>query len=211
LESVVATINLNTPLFSVDPDKELGTLASLKKVFRSYFLIEDNVVEAIGSWRFDWYVNGVKPQGITFTDGFGDYPNVYYTFENGGDHTINLRVTNVDVPVYTAEFSRTISLLPIFGVDMIDFEPIPNVFSPNGDGVNDNFEVIASGTTTLLFKVFSRTGALVFQHEGSVIKWDGRTSLGKEIPDGIYYYVLEDIGEKKYNPAKGFFYVLKGK
>lgn len=207
LQSISATINVLAPLFRVEPDKELGHLASLKKVFRSGFNITDNIVELIDPWRFDWDIDGTKPDYITFPSGFGDYPNVYHTFNNGGTYTINLRVTSIATTNYTAIFSKTIELIPVFGTNKIDFEPLPNVFTPNGDGVNDNFEVIASGTTTLLFQVFSRSGALIYRHEGNVIKWNGRNHLGQAIPEGIYYYVLEDIGEKKYNPAKGFFYI----
>lgn len=211
-DTLEATINVTAPFFFIGLDIELGELASLKRVFRSAFNIPDNSnTDLIGPWRFSWFVDDVKPQGITFEDpSFGDFPNIYYTFENGGDHNVRLKVTNVENTVYRAIFSPVITLEPVFGADKIDFNPLPNVFSPNNDGVNDFYEVVASGTTKLSFKVFARSGALVYQHEANVIKWDGKNDYNNDVPDGIYYYILEDIGEKRYNPAKGFFYILRG-
>ncbi|HOP04756.1 MAG TPA: gliding motility-associated C-terminal domain-containing protein [Tenuifilaceae bacterium] len=210
-DTLEATINVTAALFLDSLDKELGELASLKRVFRSAFDFHFNHPDSIGSWRFDWTINDEKPVGITFPEpGMGDFPNIYHTFENGGDYNVRLRVTNIDNSTYVAIFNPIIHLEPIFGTDKIDFNPLPNVFSPNNDGVNDFYEVIASGTTKLSFKVFARSGALVYQHEANVIKWDGKNDYNKDVPDGIYYYILEDIGEKRYNPAKGFFYILRG-
>jgi len=87
---------------------------------------------------------------------------------------------------------------------------IPNVFTPNGDGVCDFFEVTTTGTSMLVFKVFTRTGALVYQTKTSYIKWDGKNEDGKELPEGIYYYIIEDTN-KNYENAKGFLYIFRGK
>jgi len=87
---------------------------------------------------------------------------------------------------------------------------VPNVFTPNGDGVFDFFEVSTTGTSMLVFKVFTRTGALVYQTKASYIKWDGKNENGNELPEGIYYYIIEDI-YKNYENAKGFLYIFRGK
>lgn len=87
---------------------------------------------------------------------------------------------------------------------------VPNVFTPNGDGVFDFFEVTTTGTSMLVFKVFTRTGALVYQTKTSFIRWDGKNENGKELPEGIYYYIIEDI-YKNYENAKGFLYIFRGK
>ncbi len=73
---------------------------------------------------------------------------------------------------------------------------IPNVFSPNGDGINDLF-VIQSGQSVAMirnFRVFDRWGAIVFEAEeilpGTEIGWDG-TLKGKDSPEGVYVYIAE--------------------
>lgn len=75
---------------------------------------------------------------------------------------------------------------------------IPNVFSPNGDGVNDRFQV---GSTTeiptcLEFKVFNRWGQLLYTSNGTTRGWDGRTSAGSPVPPGVYFYIIE-IGKSE--------------
>ncbi|MFN8287871.1 MAG: gliding motility-associated C-terminal domain-containing protein [Chitinophagales bacterium] len=65
---------------------------------------------------------------------------------------------------------------------------IPNVFTPNGDGNNDNFYIFSqSGVRVLSFQVFDRIGEKV--HDGSY-PWDGNYK-GKPAPPGVYVYVFK--------------------
>jgi gliding motility-associated-like protein len=82
---------------------------------------------------------------------------------------------------------------------------IPNVFSPNNDGVNDLFEIenLPEGTEVT---IYSRWGILLFDSFNSNIFWDGRTKGGTPVPDGIYYYVVK-IPESE--TKKGFVELLK--
>ncbi len=65
---------------------------------------------------------------------------------------------------------------------------IPNAFTPNGDGNNDNFYIQSqSGVKVILFQVFDRWGEKV--HEGSYA-WDG-TYRNKPVPAGVYIYVFK--------------------
>jgi gliding motility-associated-like protein len=65
---------------------------------------------------------------------------------------------------------------------------IPNAFTPNGDGNNDNFYIQSqSGVKVLLFQVFNRIGEKV--HEGNY-PWDG-TYKGKPVQPGVYVYVFK--------------------
>ena len=71
---------------------------------------------------------------------------------------------------------------------VIIFE-LPNAFTPNGDGMNDEFKVISNaGVTTLnSLKIFSRSGNLVFQSQDLSKGWDGRYN-GTIMPIDIYYW-----------------------
>lgn len=65
---------------------------------------------------------------------------------------------------------------------------IPNAFTPNGDGNNDNFYIQAqSGVKVILFQVFNRWGEKV--HEGSY-PWDG-IYKNKPAPAGVYIYIFK--------------------
>lgn len=201
-------------LFSVDFDKNLDKLATFKRVIRSLQNIPGNSSDLLGNLRFFWDFDAkmVPAPEVDFDDAdpsLGQYPNVYYTFPNGGAYEITLKVVDITSPSDTAIFSSILMLRPLFGNDLIDFEYIPNVFTPN-ENTNKHFTVETAGTNKLSFKVFSRSGSMVYEYEGNVIKWDGKNYYGQDLPQGIYYYLLEDISEtKRYNPAKGFFYIYR--
>lgn len=65
---------------------------------------------------------------------------------------------------------------------------IPNAFTPNGDGNNDDFYVLSqSGVRVILFQVFNRIGEKV--HDGNY-PWNG-TYKGKPAPPGVYVYLFK--------------------
>ncbi|MBN4061782.1 MAG: hypothetical protein COA57_06315 [Flavobacteriales bacterium] len=68
---------------------------------------------------------------------------------------------------------------------------VPNVFTPNGDGINDVLYVNANGNESYQLSVFNRSGQVVFTAEAPEIEWYGRTFAGTEVPQGTYFYVLE--------------------
>ncbi len=72
---------------------------------------------------------------------------------------------------------------------------IPNVFTPNGDEVNDYFEVTTDGTTVYEFQCFhtDRHPDLSFQLSPG-FSGMGTSIAGKELKEGVYYYVIEEEG-----------------
>ncbi len=202
-------IQVNPAYFVVFPENVLGNLASLKRIIRSAFMIEKNDTSLLGNMRFEWTFNGFTPSNYSFGNAaYFDYPNVYHTFSDGGKYLVALKVHHINNVANTSEYSDTITVEPTFGSDKLNFENIPNVITPNGDSINDYFEVVTSGTSRLSFKVFTRSGQLVYQHEANVVKWDGKNYYGKDLPEGIYYFILDDL-DGKYNSAKGFFYIYR--
>ncbi len=68
---------------------------------------------------------------------------------------------------------------------------IPNAFSPNGDGINDAWEIENLDTypeADLI--VFNRYGQTVFSSNGYTAAWDGKTS-GTTLPSGTYFYEID--------------------
>jgi gliding motility-associated-like protein len=76
---------------------------------------------------------------------------------------------------------------------------VPNAFSPNGDGVNDTWNIkylesYANATVT----VFSRYGSIVyFSSKGYSQPWSGQAN-GSDLPMGSYYYIIDPktVGRK---------------
>lgn len=139
------------------------------------------------------------------------------------------KITAVDRSGNESEFSEEICN------DNCPVYKLPNVFTPNNDGVNDVFTPIhQKGANTadfdntdcprfvreVDFKVFDRSGNELFvyqSHEnpnGIYINWDGKNKWGQDLPAGVYYYVAEvrvdvlDPSDSKLT-LKGWVQILK--
>lgn len=68
---------------------------------------------------------------------------------------------------------------------------VPNIFTPNGDGANDVFE-IQTGCAPAQYelKVFDRYGELMFRTADPTTHWPGYSQKGRPCAAGVYYYVL---------------------
>lgn len=73
---------------------------------------------------------------------------------------------------------------------------IPNIFSPNGDGVNDYFfprDVLARGLLSFRMQIFNRWGQLIYESKSlSDRGWDG-THNGQPIPPGVLVYSIRAV------------------
>ena len=68
---------------------------------------------------------------------------------------------------------------------------VPNAFSPNGDGINDVWNIKELVTyPESETNVFNRYGQLVFHSQGYNKPWDGRYN-GSPLPVGTYYYTID--------------------
>jgi len=66
-----------------------------------------------------------------------------------------------------------------------------NTFTPNGDGINDNWNPDFSNYDKVLLIIFNKWGNEIIQFNSSTIQWDGKTKDGVDLPSGTYYYILE--------------------
>lgn len=73
---------------------------------------------------------------------------------------------------------------------------IPNVFTPNGDGKNDEFVVTGIGMKTFSISIFDRWGKKVFESTDIKESWNGKSA-----DDGTYYYMIkaESLNGKKFD------------
>lgn len=69
---------------------------------------------------------------------------------------------------------------------------IPNIFTPNGDGLNDTFEIFGlAGFRGSRLQIFDRWGKKVLDDEDYRNNWDG-----KDLPDGTYFFIFERVDGK---------------
>ena len=93
---------------------------------------------------------------------------------------------------------------------------LPNVFSPNNDGINDLYvPLMTSYIEKVDMKIFNRWGGLVFETEDPQINWDGKiTGTNKLVTTGVYYYIC-DVYENRLSGLEtttltGFIHVYSG-
>jgi gliding motility-associated-like protein len=84
---------------------------------------------------------------------------------------------------------------------------IPNVFTPNGDGVNEKWQIKnLKDYAECTVEIFNRYGQLVYHSAGYTNEWDG-TLKGKPLPAATYYYIINlKIAAK---PLSGFVDILR--
>ena len=64
----------------------------------------------------------------------------------------------------------------------------PDVFSPNGDGINDSFNVSIVGHDSFELFIYDRWGNQLFSTTDTEEGWDGTYPNGKEVPQDVYMY-----------------------
>jgi gliding motility-associated-like protein len=88
---------------------------------------------------------------------------------------------------------------------------VPEVFTPNGDGVNDVFEIRGiEDYPDHDLKIFNKRGHKVFENSGGLVSWNGRSTSvldfgNGQLPEDTYYYVL-DLGDGS-DLIKGYVYI----
>jgi gliding motility-associated-like protein len=89
---------------------------------------------------------------------------------------------------------------------------IPQGLSPNGDGLNDVFNILGLYDVFINHKlrIFNRYGTMVFEGDND-LKWDGSANRGPnpssgKLPVGTYFYVLI-LNEIDYGPRSGWVYL----
>ena len=169
------------------------------------------------SWSWAFYDNPDDLGEITSTSILREPTNVYYQESKASQpFRVELNVKSVDYGCDTT-FSSNIIVLPVK-------LKIPNVFTPNGDGINDFFIIDNDPTggteedkdeTTRGFEhesynplrdyylrteltIFNRWGRVVYKSSDYRNDWDGGN-----LPDGTYFYVLECVGERDNHRYQG--------
>lgn len=104
-----------------------------------------------------------------------------YSYTSPGQYWVTLIVTSSEGCRDTASYRLIVRGTTLY---------IPNAFSPNGDGLNEMWEVPAQGFRQVRWRIYDRWGLLVAKGQGSSIRWDG-TKNGQPCAEGVYVYLIE--------------------
>ncbi len=144
-------------------------------------------------------VSGVAPLLVSFTNqstnaatynwNFGDggtanSTNPSHTFTSGGTYWVVLEGTKEGIC-----FDYDSVLIEV--IEIVNYT-IPNVFTPNNDGINESFSFSGTGIRNFEITIYNRWGNVVNQYTSTGNPfWTGSTSKGKECNAGTYYFVAE--------------------
>lgn len=96
----------------------------------------------------------------------------------------------------------------------VEYEPniavVPNAFTPNGDGRNDQLLVLHSANLDeVVLRIYDRWGEMVFETRDPAVGWDG-TFKGKEMPVGVFVYTLyAEFKDASSQQSKGSILLLR--
>ena len=135
--------------------------------------------------------NDLSTPDTTITAWFWDFgdgststaQNPVHTFPGSGTYTVTQVVFN--------QYGCPGTFLIV--IDFSEGILIPNVFTPDGDGSNDVWYIPNSGMEEFHVVIFDRWGAKVFETTADEIRWDGRSTSGKLLTDGTYFFSLRAI------------------
>ncbi|MEM6268306.1 MAG: gliding motility-associated C-terminal domain-containing protein [Bacteroidota bacterium] len=77
----------------------------------------------------------------------------------------------------------------------VDSFLVPNVFTPNNDGINDVLLLNYYGEGDYEIAVFDRWGKQIYSTTDTDGAWNGRNNNGEEVPEGVYYLVVRVVGD----------------
>nr|WP_304517331.1 gliding motility-associated C-terminal domain-containing protein [Cecembia rubra] len=116
--------------------------------------------------------------------------------------TIVVTVIDRDGNVFTKEFTITRNL-----TELLQEIEIPNTFTPDGDGINEDWGVpLLEMYSNVRMHIYERGGFRVFFTTKPTDRWDG-TYMGKPLPIDTYYYVIEVVDNNE--SRKGILNLLR--
>ena len=140
-----------------------------------FFTLES---QSIGGASLQWEISNGETYNISPLD---------IRFNEPGIYEVLLTVTSSEGCIDTA----------MQNIEIIEGFIFSNVFSPNGDGINDVLKLPNSGLLDYSLVVFTRWGNEVFSSDFSKEAWDGRDYSGNLVPPGTYFYILKAKSQSK--------------
>ncbi len=156
-------------------------------------------------------LTGYAPLEVNFSNASKSQNNLgissYWSFGNGS-YSITPSANIMASAVYSLAGNYTVSLVARKGtcldtfVKVITVElpsrlEIPNVFTPNGDQVNDLFFLKTSNLEQISLLIYDRWGNKVVEmtSDSGNVAWDGKNQESKDLSEGTYFYVIKASGK----------------
>ncbi len=217
-ESIVPKAQFSIDLGEQQNNNELGAPLTVRFINES-----ENGDAGLYEWFFYRDLEEIKqesensqqPIDSIMIVAYDDNPT--YTYENTGTYMVKLVAKNI------SEFHTCVDtfFMPEYIIIDPSFIEAPNVFTPDGDNINDEFVIKFQSMQSISIQIFNRWGKRIHFYENNNVRsfeesfdaavWDGRMG-GRYASPGVYYYVVEGRGrDNEIRRAKGFFHLFRGK
>ncbi|MFA5417345.1 MAG: PKD domain-containing protein [Bacteroidales bacterium] len=108
--------------------------------------------------------------------------NPSHIYQDAGSYTVQFQITTIN----GCKSDTTLEVALTQDVKLF----IPNAFTPNGDGLNDFFEIKGTPVTDFNLYIFDRWGGQIYSTHSFNDRWDGNNSGGEPVPAGTYVYQI---------------------
>ena len=164
----------------------------------------------MANFELDYAQNGANGSITAMLSGASP-PYAY--FWNDPNNQTNAKAEGLAPGLYLLTVVDSMGCQSVFEIELPlgDLQCIQSVmtFTPNGDAVNDTWELPCLASMPHQLKVFNRWGQLMFQSNQYDNTWDG-TYQGNPLPDGGYFYTIEVIDEDgKTYPLQGALNIVR--
>ena len=135
--------------------------------------------------KYNWIIR--DEEGNIIYDSNDEYPT--YTFPQGN--------YEIDLVVKSREGCYDTTAYRFIMVDSESFIEIPNLFTPNGDGTNDYFQVYAKSLKAFKGFIMNRWGKVLYEWDDWTTEdagWDGKINGNNYAAPGVYFYVIRYKG-----------------
>jgi gliding motility-associated-like protein len=144
-------------------------------------------------------------------EGYATGTDISY-FWTPGNLTDATSLTPIAKPSQSTTYTLTVASGVGCGVSTDKMEirvyEIPNVFSPNGDGINDTWSFKSPDAFSgAVVEVYNRFGQIVFRSKGYSIPWNGMVN-NTPVPAGTYYYVI-DLKSSNEPDITGWVFIIR--
>ncbi len=181
------SFHINVSNFSNDYSlRSFGAYFSNNPISRNDFKPFDNVIPQVSysdnSFITDT-VNWINISGEFIANGGEEYLTLGMFPDTSNFDTLCNYIT------FPCDFIDFSTYYYIDYIELIEMEKpitIPNIITPNGDGLNDIFQL---NFPVIKTEIYNRWGQQLFTSSNDAF-WDGRTTSGKEVPEGTYYYII---------------------
>ncbi len=180
---LTCTMTVREALNEISRPSEVNPTSPIKGSAPLEILFESRPSDASGT-LYSWAVYKGDDLQLTRTD-----EDLRYTFQDYGTYEVKLTVYREYVNGLICSMSDSVQVSV-----SESFLAVPNVFTPNGDGKNDEFRVAYRSLESFHCWVYNSWGKLVYEWSDPAKGWDGRVNGSKNAPTGTYFYIIRAKG-----------------